>query len=524
MEPRNVVIYARVSSDQQAKKDLSIRAQIRALRAFAKERGWTITEEYVDEAKSGRTANRPAFLRMLAAVKHQPIDAVLVWKLDRLARNMEISTSLDAHLRKHGVRIISLHENIDDTPQGKLTARLFESFAEFYSNNLSQDIQRGLREVARRGFFPFSHAPIGYRKVKVLDGAATRNQLQADPIYGPLIAEVFHQYADGKTVPSIAKSLNRDGVPTNRAQRWTKKHLYKILRNPVYCGDLTVGKHYVDALGKLNPGSNPVTVKDVHEPLVSRDLFDQVQRILEHRAGYTGARRRCSSPYLLSGLARCARCGSFMSGTSAKGGRYHYYVCGRYYADGTDSCSGIRVQQTKLEDFVLAQIRERILTPANLCDLTRMVNEELKAGTATVGERLEATRCELSGLGKRLEKHYEALETGALSVGESGLRIRELKARIDDLKASEFGLLEQLEVTAVRRVSESEVLRFASDLQATLDQGDVEQGKLFLAAFLDSVDVSDEGIEIQYHLPIASPRGNAHDLEPVLQTVPQSGA
>lgn len=519
-----VVIYARVSSDQQAKKDLSISAQLRALRGFATERGWAIIAEYVDEAKSGRTANRPAFLHMLAAVKHQEIDAVLVWKLDRLARNMEISTSLDAHLRKCGVRIVSLHENIDDTPQGKLTARLFESFAEFYSNNLSQDIQRGLREVARRGFFPFSHAPIGYQKTQVQDGASVRNRLEPDPVYGPLIADIFDQYASGTTVPTIAKSLNGDGVPTNRGRRWTKKHLYKILRNPVYCGDLTVGKHYVDALGKLNPGSNPVTVKDVHQPLVSRELYEQVQAILEYRSESTGSRRRSSSQYLLSGLVRCGRCGSFMSGTSAKSGKYHYYVCGRYYVDGTDACDGVRVRQSRLEDFVVMQLRDRILTPDNLKELTSMVNEELRADIGLISDKLEATRAELANLDQRLEKHYEALETGALSLAESGQRIRDLRARIDDLKAAEFGLLEQLELSRVRRISETRVLRFASDLRETLASGNVEQCKLFLAAFIKEVIVDEEGVEIRYHLPVlfGSP---AHDeLEPVLQTVPQSGA
>jgi len=272
-----VAIYARVSSDQQAKKDLSISAQLRALRGFAEEKGWQIVAEFIDEAKSGRTANRPAFIRMLTAVKHQEIDAVLVWKLDRLARNMEISASVDSLFRKHGVRVVSLHENIDDSPQGRLTARLFESFAEFYSNNLSQDIQRGLREVARKGFFPFSHAPIGYRKQEVQDGSAIRFRLQPDPTYAPVVGQIFQEYAAGKTVPKIAEELNQGGLLTNKSRRWTKKHLYQILRNPVYCGDITVGKHYVDAYGKVHPGTNPVAVKDVHEAIVSREAFISVR-------------------------------------------------------------------------------------------------------------------------------------------------------------------------------------------------------------------------------------------------------
>ena len=465
MSDLRVVLYARVSSDQQAKKDLSISAQLRALRGFATERGWTVVSEYVDEARSGRTANRPAFMRMLVAVKHQDIDAVLVWKLDRLARNMEISTSLDAHLRKCGVRSISLHESIDDTPQGQLTARLFESFAEFYSNNLSQDIQRGLREVARRGYFPFSHAPIGYKKTKVQVGTAVRYQLDPDPVYGPLIADIFGQYASGTTVPTTVKSLNSSGVLTDLGHRWTKKQIYKILRNPVYCGDLTVGKHYVDALGKLNPGSNPVTVKDVHKPLVSRELYDRVQAVLGYRSESAGSRRRSSSPYLLSGLARCGICGSFMSGTSAKGGRYHYYVCGRYYMEGTGSCAGLRVRQSRLEDFVLLQLRDRILTPENLQELTRMVNEELQESVGSTRDRLEATRAQLGDLNRRLDRHYEALETGALSLAASGGRIRELRATIDDLKTAEFRLLEELvsrHVSGCSEESESGMLWHAT--------------------------------------------------------------
>ena len=524
MSELRVVLYARVSSEQQAKKDLSIKAQLRALRSFATERGWVVVAEYVDAAKSGRTANRPAYIKMLSAVKHQEIDAVVVWKLDRLARNMEISTSLDAHLRKCRVRIISLHENIDDTPQGKLTARLFESFAEFYSNNLSQDIQRGLREVARRGFFPFSHAPVGYRKVKVQDGTALRNQLEPDPIYGRIVADIFEDYADGTTVPSIAKALNSEGVPTNLGRRWTKKHIYKILRNPVYCGDITVGKHYVDAMGKLNPGNDPVTVKDVHAALVSRELFARVQQILEFRSENSATRRRSSSPYLLSGLAQCGLCGSYMSGTSAKSGKYHYYVCGRYYMEGTGECSGLRVRQTRLEDFVVMQIRDRILTPDNLRELTRMVNEELREERSSAGDRLDAVRGELEALNRRLEKHFEALETGALTISYSSERIRELKTKIADLKSAEYGLLEDLDVASFKSVSEEAVLSFANDLRQTLAEGDVQQSKLFLASFIEKVCVDEQKVEIHYRLPTGSGTSEQAGLEPVLQTVPQGGA
>ena len=156
----NVVLYARVSSHKQAEKDLSISAQLRALRGFAHEQGWAVVGEFVDRAISGRTANRPGLKQMLRRVKRGDVDTVLVWKLDRLARNVEVSAAVDGFLRRHGVRLISLHESFDDSPQGRFIARTFENLAEFYSNNLSQDICRGIRELAQRGFYPMGVLPL----------------------------------------------------------------------------------------------------------------------------------------------------------------------------------------------------------------------------------------------------------------------------------------------------------------------------------------------------------------------------
>ena len=192
--------------------------------------------------------------------------------------------------------------------------------------------------------------------------------------------------------------------------------------------------------------------------------------------------------------------------------------------EGTDSCAGIRVQQTRLEDFVVSQVRDQILTPENLRELTRMVNEELRTDIGTINERLDAARSQVASLDRRLQKHYEAMETGALSLAESGQRIRQIKAEIDDLRAAEFGLLEQLEFSSERKISESRVLQFASDLRETLASGDVEKAKLFLAAFIEGVDVDDDGIEIRYHLPVTPVGLEQDDPELVLQTVPQSGA
>jgi len=158
-----VAIYARVSSDRQD-VDLSISAQLKALREYAARNGYTVIKEFVDEAESGRSTARPAFREMIsmARMKHPPFQMILVWKLSRFARNREDSIIYKSLLRKQGIQIVSINEHIEDTPTGRLMEGIIEVIDEFYSSNLAQDVIRGMRENASRGFFNGSRPPFGY--------------------------------------------------------------------------------------------------------------------------------------------------------------------------------------------------------------------------------------------------------------------------------------------------------------------------------------------------------------------------
>ena len=167
-----VALYARVSSDRQD-VDLSIAAQLRALRDYAEKHDYLVAREYVDEAESGRIADRPEFQKMLneAAKPEAPFKEILVWKFSRFTRKREHAVAFKSMLRRRGVRVVSITEQADDTPTGKLLEAIIESVDEFYSENLAQEVTRGMREAASRGFFLGSKAPFGYERVKVLDGA-----------------------------------------------------------------------------------------------------------------------------------------------------------------------------------------------------------------------------------------------------------------------------------------------------------------------------------------------------------------
>jgi len=144
-----VALYARVSSERQD-TDLSISAQLKALREYASRNGCIVVKEYIDEAESGRSIDRPGFKQMVAACRQKapPFETVLVWKLSRFARNREDSIVFKTLLRKHGVQVISITEPFEDTPTGRLLEAIIESLDEFYSANLGQEVLRGMRESA----------------------------------------------------------------------------------------------------------------------------------------------------------------------------------------------------------------------------------------------------------------------------------------------------------------------------------------------------------------------------------------
>ena len=173
--------------------DLSVAAQLRALRDYADKNGYTIAREYVDEAESGRVDDRPQFRRMLeeATKPTAPFHEILVWKFSRFTRKREHTVAFKSMLGKNGVRVVSITEHADGSPTGKLMEAIIESVDEFYSENLAQEVSRGMREAATRGFWMSSRAPYGYVKVMVQDGAKKRPVLEPNPVTAPMVLSEF---------------------------------------------------------------------------------------------------------------------------------------------------------------------------------------------------------------------------------------------------------------------------------------------------------------------------------------------
>jgi len=373
-----VAIYARVSSDKQD-VDLSISAQLRALRDYVAKHGYQVVREYVDEAKSGRTAARPAFREMIAfaKTKQPPFEAILVWKLNRFARSRVDSITYKALLRGKGIQVISINEPLDDSPSGQLLEGVIESIDEFYSANLGQDIKRGMRENASRGFFNGSRPPYGFHKVAVRDGAKTRNKLEPDhedSVSTRVVGRIFDMASNDVGCKEIAKALNKEGFRTINGERWGKVTIHKMLTNEAYCGILVWGGR--PGHPALNSGEPPVRVENAWPAIINKDTFRLVRQKMALKRPKVIHPRTVPSFYLLSGLLYCS-CGHAMIGRSAKSHQYYYYVCNRGFKQGKESCNSRNLPKEKIEKLVIEQIKQKVLTQECLETLVKLVNEEL---------------------------------------------------------------------------------------------------------------------------------------------------
>ena len=192
------VIYARYSSDNQ--REASIEGQLRECMEFATYNDIQVIDNYIDRAMSAKTDNRPEFQRMIKDSYRHAFDCIIVWKLDRFARNRYDSAHYKTILKKNGVKVISAKETIAEGSEGILLESVLEGMAEFYSAELAEKVTRGLKENALKGLYNGGSVPFGYV-------ISSERKLAIDPLTAPIVADIFKMSYDGKTVKQIYNEL-----------------------------------------------------------------------------------------------------------------------------------------------------------------------------------------------------------------------------------------------------------------------------------------------------------------------------
>ncbi len=510
-EPTPVALYARVSSDRQD-VDLSVAAQLRALRDYAKKNGYAIVREYVDESKSGLIDDRPEFKKMFdeARMPEAGFREVLVWKFSRFTRNREHAIALKTVLRRRGVKVISITEPIDDTPTGRFSEGVIEVLDEFYSENLATDVRRGMREAASRGFWVSSRTPYGYDRVMVQDGAKERPKLQPNEVTAPVVKRFFDMAENGTGMLDIARAINDEDIPSATGKLWSSDSVNFILRNEVYTGALIWGTKGKDEAG-------PVQVDEAFPAIVSKAQFQSVNKLLRSRTSKTTRPRRTASSYLLSGLVKCYRCKTAFTGHGAKSGRFRYYVCQSLIKRGSGSCDSPRLNARRFEPLIIERIRSSILAKDSDDDMTTVVVSELDKLVQEQQGRLEIIESELRDVRRRLDRIWEMVGSTDSYLADLPPRIRANRDRQLHLESS---LQEANAILSQRRAIRDDVATItakALDMTEFLEKSELSERKTFVATFIREIVVMPGKAVVHYKVPTVrdsqNPEGDSEELD-----------
>lgn len=341
---QTAVIYARYSSHSQ--RDVSIDQQIRACRQYAERNGIDVLQVYEDHALTGTNDRRPGFQKMIREASSADWDYVIVYTLDRFARDRYDSAVYKRQLKSYGIRVLSAMENISDDPTGVLMESLLEGLAEYYSVELSRKVRRGMDDNAAKCMVN-GYCPLGLTRGS--DGRYAIVESEA-----AVIREIFRRVADGDPFVDIINDFNARGLRTRRGARFNRSSFNQILTNERYAGVYIYGSTRI-------PGGIPA--------IISRELFDRVQQNLGTRknprkSNAPQRRRRQNGVYLLTGKLFCGLCKAPMigvSGNNHSGNPYFYYVCKNKH--DKRGCDKRNVRRDWIEELIADQLKRLMFTP-----------------------------------------------------------------------------------------------------------------------------------------------------------------
>lgn len=490
---KTAVIYLRVSTKEQAERGgeiegFSIPAQRDACLRKAASLGAEVVAQFVDAGESARSADRPELQKMLRFLREQSCDFVVVHKVDRLARNRVDDVTINVAIRKAHAELVSATENIDETPSGMLLHGIMSSIAEIYSQNLANEVLKGMEQKAKTGGTP-GKAPLGYLNVRVTtdDGRELRT-VKVDPDRAPMITWAFKAYATGDwTLKRLATELERRGLTTRTTPRSPARpikfnSLHKILCTPYYKGEVTYrGVRYAGR----------------HEPIIDEATWMRVQDVLSSHA--VGEKQR-EHPHYLKSSVFCGICGSRLIVTMSKnryGDVYPYFIClGRHQK--TTDCTQRAVLIPVVEEGVEEEYRHRRLDPGLRDQIEAMLRDELSEAQRSAEaensqlvpqkERLTNERSRL------LQAHYAGAVPLDLLKSEQDRISRQL-SEVDARLASVNAEFDQIE-SALHRALDYAVNGYQAYMRAM-----PHERRLLNQAFFTRIEVRDDDTDAELAEP-----------------------
>ncbi len=481
-------IYARYSSDNQ--REESIDAQVRAIKEYCERNGIRIVRTYTDEAKTATTADRPGFLQMISDSGLGLFDVVVVHKLDRFSRDRYDSAFFKRQLKKNGVRLVSVLENLDDSPESIILESVLEGMAEYYSANLAREVMKGLKETALQckhtGGIPALGYDIDKEKKYII------NELEARAV-----RLIFEMYAEGKSYNDIIDRLNSLGYKTKAGNSFGKNSIHDILNNEKYTGVYIFNRSSSKQGGKRNhhrskPKEEIIRVEGGIPAIISKELFERVKTKMDKNKRSPGS-NKAKEIYLLSGIIFCGKCGSAMVGNSRIGGRnktkYISYECSARKRKRTCDMKSVAAQY--IENLVIEELEKKIFTPEAMDKLANKIYEYARKQNSEIQKDIKHFDRELQSTQKEIDNIVDAVAKGLFHIS--------FKERMDLLENRKCELVRKLNEAKLQAEINSPTIDMIKKYimkDAEIKNKRPEDQKRIIQAYVQKVIVFDDRTEI----------------------------
>lgn len=469
---QKAVIYARYSSHSQ--RDVSIEQQVKACRLFAERHGIEVIGSYEDRALTGTSDRRPGFQKMIRDAQNADWTYVIVYTLDRFARDRYDSAVYKRQLKNSGVKVLSAMENISEDPTGVLMESLLEGLAEYYSKELSRKVRRGMEDNAAKCMVN-GYVPLGYTRGP--DGRYAIVEHEA-----ATVLEIYQRVRNLESLKQIIDDLNTRGIKTKKGKNWNRSSFNSLLSNEKYAGLYSYGDIRV-------PGGIP--------QIVSQELFDAVQHIMytkkNPRSPGPQRRRRENGVYLLTGKLYCGNCKSAMigiSGTGKSGNLHYYYTCkDRFHSHG---CNKKNVRRDMIELAITKELKTTMLSDSAIEILADVAIAYQKKSADT--SLIDTLRNQLAQISTSIKNIMAAIEAGVFTATT--------RDRLMELEAEQTKISRQLSVA----IEDAEAQLTRDDIVASLkmfQNGDIHD-KAYQESLIDTFLVAaylyDDKIKIVFNV------------------------
>lgn len=491
----NAVAYCRYSSDLQ--REESIEAQIRAIKGFAEHNGYTLHKIYADRGISGTTDNRPQFQAMIEDIRNSNnISAIICHKYDRFARNRADSAIYRRELEKYGVKLISVLENFDDSPESIILQSVIEGYNEYYSKNLRREVMKGLKENALSCRHTGGKPCLGY------DVDKTTMKLVINEWEAEAVKLIFKLYLEGNGYSYIIRELNKRGYKTKRGAAFGKNSLYEILRNEKYTGvyvyNLSASKN---AEGKFNrhkskPDDEVIRIDGGVPQIISTEDFQKVRQLMAARQRKTAA-FKAKQEYLLSGKIVCNECGCTYAGNSRKANPTHplyiSYRCTK--RNGKIKCKNPEIQRDLIESIVQKRLAGKVFDETVLPEVISKYNEfaaskntELISAIAMIKDKIAETEKGIANIVNVI------MQTGSAALSDK------LKVLECDKAKFEQTLYEKQRELSEMTVDEKVLKQAFKKAKKMLESGTLSNKKAIIDRYVNQIILHRDKIVIEFNV------------------------